>query len=377
MRRSFALLIILVVALSLLFLISCDCKHEAQKIEGKASTCTESGLTDGEKCSICGEILKAQVTIPASGHNYENCICTGCNDEKHSEDCICAVCGTGAHNFSGCVCTVCGYDIHEYENCICTGCNDEKHSGDCICAVCGTGAHNFSGCVCTVCGYDIHEYENSICTVCGLENPKEALLYKLSDDGEYYIVTGKGSRTGDVLIIPRFHDGKPVKKITGEAFIGNSTIKKVIIPGTITHISGRAFYNCSELEEIVFSEGTTYIGYETFAYCEKIKKIELPNSLVTMEYGAFYGCQNLEEVHTGNGLEKISSSALRSCNLKKLYVGTGIKEIDDIEYYGLQIHIASLEAWEGIVYSDRQILELMGYSVYVNGECVYETENQL
>ncbi len=42
--------------------------HTVEDIEGKDATCTETGLTDGQKCSVCGEILKAQEVIPAKGH---------------------------------------------------------------------------------------------------------------------------------------------------------------------------------------------------------------------------------------------------------------------------------------------------------------------
>ena len=38
--------------------------HTPEIIKGKPATETEAGLTDGEKCSVCGEILKAQETIP-------------------------------------------------------------------------------------------------------------------------------------------------------------------------------------------------------------------------------------------------------------------------------------------------------------------------
>ena len=42
--------------------------HVEEAIAGKAATCTETGLTDGKKCSICGSIILAQEIIPANGH---------------------------------------------------------------------------------------------------------------------------------------------------------------------------------------------------------------------------------------------------------------------------------------------------------------------
>ena len=59
-----------------------------------AATCTESGLTEGKHCSVCGEIIEAQEIIAEFGHNYTSevteptCtetgytthICTRCND---------------------------------------------------------------------------------------------------------------------------------------------------------------------------------------------------------------------------------------------------------------------------------------------------------
>jgi hypothetical protein len=35
-----------------------------------AATCTETGLTEGKKCSVCGEILVAQEEIAAKGHSF-------------------------------------------------------------------------------------------------------------------------------------------------------------------------------------------------------------------------------------------------------------------------------------------------------------------
>ena len=59
-----------------------------------ASTCTESGLTEGEHCSVCNEILVAQQPVPAKGHTEivdavvaATCTETGLTEGKH-----CSVC---------------------------------------------------------------------------------------------------------------------------------------------------------------------------------------------------------------------------------------------------------------------------------------------
>ena len=69
--------------------------HTEEVIPGKAATCTETGLTEGKKCSVCGEILAAQEEIPATGHTEEvipgkaaTCTATGLTEGKK-----CSVCG--------------------------------------------------------------------------------------------------------------------------------------------------------------------------------------------------------------------------------------------------------------------------------------------
>ena len=61
-------------------------EHTEETIHGKAATCTETGLTDGVKCSVCGTVLVAQQEIPATGHKYDavttgNNVCTVCEHE--------------------------------------------------------------------------------------------------------------------------------------------------------------------------------------------------------------------------------------------------------------------------------------------------------
>lgn len=75
--------------------------HKLETIAGKDATCTSTGLTAGEKCTVCGSTVKAQTTIGTLPHTYdENGICTVCEqlkckvENKHQYvDGVCATCG--------------------------------------------------------------------------------------------------------------------------------------------------------------------------------------------------------------------------------------------------------------------------------------------
>ena len=52
--------------------------HTEEAIEAVAPTCTATGLTEGTKCSVCGETLVAQTEVAALGHSYKDGTCTNC-----------------------------------------------------------------------------------------------------------------------------------------------------------------------------------------------------------------------------------------------------------------------------------------------------------
>ncbi len=52
--------------------------HTPVTDEAVAATCTESGLTEGSHCSVCGAVIIPQQTVDALGHSFENNVCTRC-----------------------------------------------------------------------------------------------------------------------------------------------------------------------------------------------------------------------------------------------------------------------------------------------------------
>ncbi len=72
-----------------------ECGHfEIEVIPGKSATCTSTGLSDGEKCKKCGEVVTSQAFIPMKSHTEETipeveatCTKTGLSEGKK-----CSVC---------------------------------------------------------------------------------------------------------------------------------------------------------------------------------------------------------------------------------------------------------------------------------------------
>ncbi|MBE6899138.1 MAG: hypothetical protein E7479_00510 [Ruminococcaceae bacterium] len=73
--------------------------HTEETVKGYAATCTETGLTDGVVCGVCGEVIVAQEVIPALGHTagetvIENEVPATCTEDgSYDEVVYCTVCG--------------------------------------------------------------------------------------------------------------------------------------------------------------------------------------------------------------------------------------------------------------------------------------------
>jgi len=61
---------------------TCEHANTQEQTDGKAATCTETGLTNSVVCLGCGETVKKQEEISALGHNYVDGVCTRCDAKE-------------------------------------------------------------------------------------------------------------------------------------------------------------------------------------------------------------------------------------------------------------------------------------------------------
>ena len=183
--------------------------HTEEIIPGKAASCTESGLTDGVKCSVCGEILVAQTVIPAAGHSegaavVENEVAADCvNNGSYDEVIYCTVCGEELNRVKHSIPAKghIGGDA-VYENTVPASCGkDGSYDSVVCCSVCGeelsrtdviipaTGNHTEGSAVkeneidatCTDEGsYDSVTY----CSVCGEELSRIAVIIPVKEHAD-------------------------------------------------------------------------------------------------------------------------------------------------------------------------------------------------
>ena len=190
-----------------------------------------------------------------------------------------------------------------------------------------------------------HVIVDGVCTACGELSYTEGLEYTLSSDKTYYIVTGIGTASGDI-IIPDTHEGLPVKEIGDDAFEDCSSLTSIEIPAGVTSIGDYAFSRCSNLENVTFAEGSllTSIGSSAFGYCSSLTSIEIPAGVTELPDGGWYGsryegvfsgCSNFERVTFAerSGLTSIGGYAFYNCSsLTSIEIPAGVTSIGDYAF---------------------------------------------
>ena len=110
--------------------------HTEETIPAVAPNCTESGLTEGVKCSVCGETLTEQNELPANGHTPANAV---------EENYVVPTCTSNGSVDKVVYCSVCNEEIsRETVTLEATGHEDTDNDGccdDCDLQICDHRCH--------------------------------------------------------------------------------------------------------------------------------------------------------------------------------------------------------------------------------------------
>jgi len=180
--------------------------HREEIIPHAEPTCTETGLTEGKKCSVCGEMLVEQTVVPAKGHTEVGipAVEPTCTETGLSAGAKCGICGavlaereiiparghmeadisaveptcTETGLSAGVKCGVCDAMLVEQEIIPAKGHTETVMPGEePTCTESGLSA----GVKCGVCGEILtaqevigangHSFEEGVCAVCGAADP--------------------------------------------------------------------------------------------------------------------------------------------------------------------------------------------------------------
>ncbi len=115
----------------------------------------------------------------------------------------------------------------------------------------------------------------------------EKILAEFERTATYYKITGY---TGDKteLTVPTKYQHSPVVFVGKEAFAGNQTVKKIVVPEGVAELRDRAFADCPNLTEVRIPLSITRMGEDLFAGSDQVTLIVFSGSMGE-EYATAHG----------------------------------------------------------------------------------------
>ena len=247
--------------------------HTPVVVAGTPPTCTEQGLTEGERCDVCNATIKAQKIIYSLGHNYEGVICTRCGYDKH-ERLLFELTDEG----DGYVVSLGKFDG---ENLVIPG----EHEGKPVVAIPDRGFYGFTSLKSVV----IPESVRSI----GAEAFSGCSFLVSVEINSAVLTIGESAFSVRDLSSVKFREDVELAAIPKNCFYLCRNLTSIDIPVSVTEIGESAFQYCP-LTSLKLHEGVTHVGESAFADT-KITEIYLPKSLESVGAYAFSSAAKIEK----------------------------------------------------------------------------------
>lgn len=337
--------------------------HKIEKIPAVEPDCFNEGLTEGEKCSLCGEITIGQTTTGKVKHAYSNGICMVCGASANSDgiEYILNYDQTYSVKSIGTCSSETIIIPSEYEGKAVTAILDGAFKNcksvksievpDTV-KVIGKGA--FAGCA--KLEKLVLPFIGGTLNTSGVASQSTLFGYIFGEekaDGCYQVKQYISKSEGYVVYIPNslktvritngalpygtFYGlkslvsveiGGNVSVIGNRAFYGCSALEELFLPDTYTAIEDYAFHSCAKLKSVEMSSKVTSIGAYAFANCSSLASIEIPNGVEIINEAAFYKCASLAEITLPSSVNEIGLHAFRECaRVTKITLNNGLAKI--------------------------------------------------
>ena len=195
-----------------------------------------------------------------------------------------------------------------------------------------------------------HTFEGGICIACGEREPSAYLIYTLSEDGTYYILTGSTRNIlGEEIVIASLYNGLPVKEIMYIGKMYDDGVKRVYIPKTITKVYPQAFENYRRIEEVhiqdlkawcniefgIGSSSPLRNGARLYVSGEQILDLVIPDTITEIQDYAFRGASGIKSITLHDGVTSIGDYAFWNCpDLKSVNIGKSVNYIAENAFKG-------------------------------------------
>lgn len=180
-----------------------------------------------------------------------------------------------------------------------------------------------------------HDYDAAgMCSVCGAGGSPD-LTYALSEQGDFYTVTGPDHYTGTRLAISARHAGLPVLDVGANAFSYSWDVTEIVLAEGIAELGNDAFAYCTGAKTVQLPDGLTRIGSDAFLSCSNLETVTLGQGLTRIDAYAFAYCIVLSDPVLPAGLTQVGSFAFYQCwALEQMVLPDGVLEIGDLAFAG-------------------------------------------